>query len=97
MRVSNIWKLPELMQEVAGSVDTNLTTAQLLDLAQVFSSIDRSRVEGYILPGTPQYLNGISYWMPQQDEMEELIDALSTGKCREKRMSLVADRSSDTV
>jgi len=80
MRVSNIWKLPELMQEVAGSVDTNLTTAQLLDLAQVFSSIDRSRVEGYILPGTPQYLNGISYWMPQQDEMEELIDALSTGK-----------------
>lgn len=80
MRVRNIWKLPELVKEVAAAVDTNLTTTQLLDLATVFGDIDRSQVEGYILPGYPQYMKGISYWMPRQEEIEPLVDALSAGE-----------------
>lgn len=83
MRVRNIWKIPALARELVSAVDTNLNTLQLIDLAQTFKNIDRSRVSGYILPGDPQYLDGISYWMPREEEITPLVNALSEGAAPE--------------
>jgi LCP family protein required for cell wall assembly len=78
-RVSNIWKIPALARELIGAVDTNLKTLQLIELAQAFKGIDGSGVKGYILPGDPQYIDGLSYWVPREEEIEPLVEALMEG------------------
>lgn len=79
MRLRNIWKLPLLVGELRTAVDTNLSTAQLIDLGQVFKSVDSSQMDSYILPGRPQYINGISYWIPHTAQIEPLVKALYEG------------------
>ena len=79
MRIRNIWKLPLLVGELRTSVDTNLSTAQLIELGQIFKSVDSSQMDAYILPGKPQYINGISYWIPHTAQIEPLVNALYEG------------------
>jgi LCP family protein required for cell wall assembly len=79
MRLRNIWKLPLLVGELSSAVDTNLSTAQLIELGGVFKSVDSSQMESYILPGRPQYINGVSYWIPHTAQIEPLVKALYEG------------------
>jgi LCP family protein required for cell wall assembly len=79
MRLRNIWKLPLLIGDLRSAVDTNLSTAQLIELGQAFKSMDSSQLDSYILPGRPQYINGISYWIPDDAQIKPLVDALYEG------------------
>lgn len=79
MRIRNIWKMPLLVGELRTAVDTNLSTAQLIDMGMVFKSVDSSQMDSYILPGRSQYINGISYWIPHDAQIKPLVDALYEG------------------
>jgi len=79
LQVRNIWKIPALVSELRGAVKTNLSTARLIELGNIFWGIDSSRVESYLLPGDPQYIKGISYLIPRDGEIEPLVAALNSG------------------
>jgi anionic cell wall polymer biosynthesis LytR-Cps2A-Psr (LCP) family protein len=79
LQLSTIWKLPKLVTEVNQCVTTNLSYTEMLGLANAMRKLDSSAIEGQMLPGRPQYINNISYWLPDFDALEELID-LYTGK-----------------
>lgn len=79
LQVSNIWKMPSLAGELRSAVETNLNTAQLYSLANNFKSLNGSQMDSYTLPGRPQYIDGISYWVPDTDQIEPLVKALEEG------------------
>ncbi len=79
MQPRNIWKLPLLVREMDNVVDSNLTTAELFELGLTFRSLGSGQMKAYLLPGSPQYINGISYWIPDTSEMESLVEALYQG------------------
>lgn len=80
LQVRNIWKIPALVKELQGAVKTNIGTARLIQLGNLFKDIDSSKVETYILPGTPSYIDGISYWVPDDEAIPPLVEALLDGR-----------------
>jgi LCP family protein required for cell wall assembly len=79
IKLSTVWKLPKLVSEVNESVKTNLSTKEMLALANVMRKTDTSAIEGTMLPGTPEYIGGISYWLADEEEVKKLVD-IYTGK-----------------
>lgn len=77
LQMRNIGKAPALLKDMKGAVDTNLSTVQLMDFALAFKGMGSSQMVCRTLPGTPQYMNGISYWMPAIEQIEPLVEELS--------------------
>ncbi|MFY9140316.1 MAG: LCP family protein [Thermacetogeniaceae bacterium] len=77
LQLRHIGKTPALIRETQGAVDTNLSTVQLMDFAIAFKGMSSSQMECKTLPGTPKYINGISYWIPYTDQIEPLVEELS--------------------
>ncbi|HBG22326.1 MAG TPA: LytR family transcriptional regulator [Peptococcaceae bacterium] len=79
LQPGNILKAPSLAGELGSAVETNMNMAQLLRMANSFKSLSGSEMDSYILPGRPQYIDGISYWVPDTDQIEPLMKALEEG------------------
>ncbi|HHY40460.1 MAG TPA: LCP family protein [Syntrophaceticus sp.] len=77
LQLRHIGKTPALIRESQSAVDTNLSTVQLMDFAMAFKGMGSSQMECKTLPGTPKYINGISYWIPYTDQIEPLVEELS--------------------
>lgn len=80
MSLSTLWKIPKLVNIFQDNVDTDLTLRQMLSLANTFKSFNVSELKTNMLPGTPEYIKGVSYYISDQDETAQLIDELKTGK-----------------
>lgn len=76
LQMRNILKISALVRNLKSAVNTNLGTGYIIELANIFRSIDNSRVKGYTLPGDHQYVKEISYWVPRYDEINALVEAL---------------------
>jgi len=78
--VSNWPKLPQIIREARSVVvDTNMTVSELLYLAQELKGIGGENIELHILPGKPQTINGISYWIVDEEKASELIASVFGG------------------
>ena len=76
MSPSFIPRIPAVLREVVDAVDTDMTTRQLLELAGSLQSAQQNGLETDMVPGYPLYIEGISYWIP---DIEELQYAMATG------------------
>jgi len=65
------------------AVETNLSVSQMIELAKLFHQINNSQVEGYILPGDPETINGGDYIIPRLNEIPPLVRALQEGSSPE--------------
>lgn len=79
LQLSTVWRLPKLVTEVNECVTTNLSYTEMLGLANAMRKLDASTLDGQTLPGYPQYISNISYWIPDHDAIKDLVD-LYTGK-----------------
>lgn len=72
--LSSVWKLPQLISAITNNAQTDLTTEELLALATIYkdASIDNMQME--MLPGEGKYINNISYWIVDNDELTEIVD-----------------------
>jgi len=77
LQLRHLVKAPALIRETQSAVDTNLSTGQLMDFAMAFKGMGGSQMVCKTLPGTPKYINGISYWIPYTDQIEPLVEELS--------------------
>lgn len=86
-QVSNpgiITRLPAIITEVSGAVDTDLSTLELLSLGRFFKENRETGLQTNMgmVPGEGRYIDGISYWIPDMnallDHMEELDGAKPT-------------------
>lgn len=95
VQVSTVWKIPELVTKVNQGVKTDLSTSQMLSMAKAMVKLDTSKIEASMLPGTPKYIGGISYWLADEEEVAQLV-GVYTGKIKpeqEEITSMTSDAS----
>ena len=65
--LTNVFKISDLVEDISNIVYTNFTLNELLAYAPHIFSIDRDNINTYQLVGTPQYIGGGSYVIPDYD------------------------------
>ncbi len=65
---SIITKLPSILQEVFGSVKTDLSMRQILEFIGTLKTAQKNGLKTDMVPGRPLYIEGISYWIPDISE-----------------------------
>jgi LCP family protein required for cell wall assembly len=77
--LGTVFRLPALSSELAKQVDTNLDTGQMLNLAALAARLDRDRIETGTVPGVPQTIDGLDYWIPDAPKTRLLAERLIRG------------------
>ncbi|MBO6209697.1 MAG: LCP family protein [Schwartzia sp.] len=77
MSPSIIPRLPNIIREVMGSVETDLSFRQCLELAGALKEAQSNGLNTKMVSGRPVYIDEISYWIPDlYDTREEMADML---------------------
>ncbi|MFI5359278.1 MAG: LCP family protein [Halanaerobiales bacterium] len=75
-----IVKLPAIYNEIRQAVDTNIPVQDITPFMRLITEMDLRRMETVTLPGEPQYINGASYWVPDNEETKILVNNLIRSK-----------------
>ncbi|MFN2341054.1 MAG: LCP family protein [Halanaerobium sp.] len=75
-----VTKVPGIIKEVNDAVNTNIPIQDITPFLNTAKKINLSRIETKMLPGKPEYINGISYWTPDSEETEIMVDSLVRNK-----------------
>ncbi|RAK10312.1 LytR family transcriptional attenuator [Halanaerobium saccharolyticum] len=73
-------KIPGIIKEANEAVNTNIPIQDITPFLNTAKEIDLSQIESKMLPGTARYINGISYWVPDIEESEIMVDSLVRNK-----------------
>lgn len=83
-QLSTIPKLPVLVPQVMGMVNTNLSSLDIFRLAKVAAGFQSSNVISQTLPGAFLDLDGVSYWKVDPIEVKKVVENLFQGKTTDK-------------
>lgn len=73
---SSLLKLDDITDEIGKNVETNLKVSYLLALQDKYSSFSSKNIESIELEGTSEYINSVSYYIPDEDSLEEVSNTL---------------------
>jgi len=73
-------KLPGIVSEINSTVNTNIPLQDISPFLSVAKEINLSQVESRMLPGEAKYINNISYWVPDMQETEIMVENLIKNK-----------------
>ncbi|WP_229711436.1 LCP family protein [Pectinatus frisingensis] len=77
-------KIPEIIKEVSSTVKTNLSFTDMLKFARLLPGMKDGGVTSSMLPGKPAYIDDVSYWLPDIEElrrnMAETMDVVMTSQ-----------------
>lgn len=71
-----VTKIPAVVREIVEAIDTDMTFRQLLEVAGALKAAQANGLQTDMVPGYPLYIDGISYWIP---DVEELRFAIAAG------------------
>lgn len=71
-------KVDELSKEVGKNIETNLKVTDGLAFYRKYSDFNSSNIDTLKLEGTPEYIDGISYFVPDEEELVNLQDQLKS-------------------
>lgn len=80
----NVLKLHRLVPELAENIRTDLELSQAVMLANKLKNIDLAEINTFTLPGRVSSINGISYVLPDEEEIEQLVERYVKGKNTEQ-------------
>lgn len=70
----NIIRIPSFIKTYWDYVDTNLPLTQMGKAALAANKIDTNKIETKTVPGRGEYINGISYWVPDHDDLQIILE-----------------------
>lgn len=74
LRLSTVWKIPELLGQLNEHVKTDLKLQKMIILANKFRDLDQVQLKTYMVPGVPDDVNyGGSYWIADQKELDNIL------------------------
>ena len=86
--LSGAMKIPELIKTMSPYVKTDLSTQDILNLANMAIGVKPEDVRMGIVPGVPQNISDgreeLSYWVADRTATDELVDDLIRGISKEK-------------
>lgn len=72
---ATVTKMPKLIDIVLDNMDTDLTNGELLWFGKEVLEIDMAtNFNMFVLPGEPQYVSGISYYLPNESEILAIVN-----------------------
>ena len=72
-------KLPEIAQVMPDYVMTDITPTDIIYFASKFGMFKNHDIVTYMVPGTPQYIDKISYWLPDTTTMSADVQSMLDG------------------
>lgn len=57
-------KIPSIIAEIVGSVETDLSVRQMIEFAGSLKNAQKHGLHAEMVPGRPLYIDEISYWIP---------------------------------
>lgn len=79
LQFSNTLRLPSLVNAVADNITTDMSLTELLRLANDMKGMDDDALMTASMPGEPQYIDGVSYVIVDEEAFAALIDRMSQG------------------
>ena len=83
VQLKNITEIGNIIDISEKYVKTNLELSSLKDYLPYFIRMDMNTIKSEQLPGTAQYINGISFFLADEDDTKEIVDILFNGKVLE--------------
>lgn len=74
LKPENLTKVPSLIDIALKNTDTNITVREALRYVSDVSKIDTGSMTSVTAPGTAEYINGLSYFLLDDDEAKLLIE-----------------------
>ncbi len=80
MQAKTVTKVPALLSQMLGAVETNIPYTKLLRLALIANDVQNGIVNTGVIPGTSELVNGASYWVANQAELDLMVERMILGK-----------------
>lgn len=75
-----ILNLPSIYSEVMNSVNTNIPIKDVTPFAKLAKRVDLNKLQIEMVPGRPEYINGASYWIADEEDLEIMVNNLIRSK-----------------
>lgn len=80
LRPANIVNIPQMIKTYYDNVDTNIPLDVIMKFAMKAKVFSSDRIEMATLPGDGKYINGVSYFIPEKEECDELVKRMFVDK-----------------
>jgi len=74
-----IVRVPAIIREVSGSVQTDMSTSDMASLAKLLNDAQKKGLVTDMVPGRPAYIREISYWLPDVVGLRQHIAQIQGG------------------
>lgn len=75
----NILRFPQILPEIAQNIKTDMELNQALKLANRLKNVEIEEINTFTLPGRAGNIEGISYVLPEEEEIRHLVDRYLKG------------------
>jgi LCP family protein required for cell wall assembly len=89
-QLSTVGRLPTLIRELSGAVNTNMSTGDMINYGKIFNNARKQGLKGYMVPGTPAEIAGISYWLPDVVGTRKMMAEIMGTKVDERAAKVLA-------
>ena len=79
-RVQNAFKIPALINILSNNIETDMSFKQMLEYANAARSFKQEDLTTVMLPGVPDMIDGVSYVIPDQDKIDQILEAVRANK-----------------
>lgn len=80
LQLSSALKINGIVEATVSNVTTDMTMSELLKLAGDMKGMDADSLETATIPGTPKYIEGISYVVPDEEALAAMIERIKNGQ-----------------
>jgi LCP family protein required for cell wall assembly len=75
-RLQSVFKLHSLITILADNTETDLSSREMLGVANLLKSVDKENVQMVTLPGEVKRLDGKSFVIPQEETISDILEAV---------------------
>ena len=75
-----VTKLPAIYNELRKNINSNIPYGDITPFIRILKQMDLQQLQIETLPGEPKYIDGVSYWIPYEEQIEGLVDSLIRSK-----------------
>ncbi len=92
MSSDNIIKnIPNYIKMLYSDVETDVTLSDALKYVNYINSVDASKIKMETLPGVPQDINGVSYYIYDEEDTKEMVNRIFYGIGLEEDTEQIGD------
>ena len=73
LKKENITNIPKVIKIALDNTETNATTREIMKYVDEIKEIDLDNITSITMPNTPEYINNISYVIPDKEEARRII------------------------